>query len=98
MWQNLQEVCYRGQSEQKVISQGVSKNSSYTAGSARGQYEANPVFLLAIRASIMGPTCPLVSPAIAWSRTRKDYVEWTYKVRNFWTMSAMESQKAEEDS
>ena len=44
MWQNLQEVCYRGQSEQKVLSQGVSKNSSYTAGSARGQYEANPVF------------------------------------------------------
>ena len=71
MWQNLQEVCYRGQSEQKVISQGVSKNSSYTAGSARGQYEANPVLWLATRAGMMGPTCPLVSPALAWSRTRK---------------------------
>ena len=28
----------------------------------------------------------------------KDYVEWTYKVRYFWTMSAMESQKAAEES
>ena len=55
----------------------------HIAGSARGQYEANPVFWF-LSALISGK--------------EKKCVERTSKVRNFWTMSAMKSQKAAEDS
>ena len=53
----------------------------HIAGSARGQYEANPVFWF-LSALISG----------------KEKSAWSGQVRNFWTMSAMKSQKAAEDS
>lgn len=55
------------------------------AGSARGRHYASPVLLLASRAGKKGSTL-------------RNYLERKHKVRNVWTMSAMELQKATEKS
>ena len=45
----------------------------------------------------MGPPCPL-GTARTDPAQEKMFVERTYKVRNFWTMSVTKSPKAAEDS
>ena len=49
----------------RIISSHHNHSFYAIAGSARGQYEANPVFWLATRAGNMDPSCPL------WFRARK---------------------------
>ena len=58
------------------------------AGSSRGQDEANPVFWLATKPIRIVRFDPLAS--------KKSHGA-TYKVRNFLTMSSMESPKTTED-
>ena len=64
---------------------------SYIAESARGHDEANPVSWLAIRGRKMRLSCQLAKTTTNQTNKQK-------KVRHFWIVWAMESQKAAENS